>query len=78
MSKIDLSDYVTFTFMFFITASCFNFCKKVLLSLLLCMFLYIDCPLFMSPPEQCSGGDTDLGHLPATLPLLISIRKVCP
>ena len=49
MSKIDLSDYVTLTFMFFITASCFNFCKKkVLLSLLLCMFHYIDCPLFMS------------------------------
>ena len=30
------------------------------------MFHYIDCPLFMSPPEQCSGGDIDLGHLPAT------------
>ena len=28
VSKIDLSDYVTLTFMFFITASCFNFCKK--------------------------------------------------
>ena len=78
MSKIDLRlcdiDIYVYT-----TASCFNFCKKkVLLSLLLCMFHYIDCPLFMSPPEQCSGGDIDLGHLPATLPLLISIRKVCP
>ena len=30
------------------------------------MFHYIDCPLFMSPPEQCSGGDIYLGHLPAT------------
>ena len=67
MSKIDLSDYVTLTFMFFITASCFNlYKKKVLLSLLLSIFHYIDCPLFMSPPEQCSGGDIDLGHLPAT------------
>ena len=28
MSKIDSSDYVTLTFMFFITASGFNFCEK--------------------------------------------------
>ena len=66
MSKIYLSDYVTLTYMFFITALVSIFVKTVLLSLLLCIFHYIDCPLFMSPPEQCSGGDIDLGHLPAT------------
>ena len=78
MSKIDLSDYVTLIFMFIPLLLVSIFVKKVLLSLLLCMFHYIDCPLFMSPPEQCSGGDIDLGHLPATLPLSISISKVCP
>ena len=56
VSKIDLSDYVTLTFMFFITASCFNFCKKKFCFHSYCVCFinhYIDCPLFMSPPEQC-------------------------
>ena len=57
MSKIDLSDYVTLTFMFFITASCFNFCKKSFaLTLIVYVSLYRLSPVYVPSRTVLSRG----------------------